>query len=129
MLGAQYYDNMAQANVTGWALDEDLDEVMWSDLSLTKGYGVMLGATAPIASGTLYVSLGYGEYEYLDTETKDTLATADRDIIQFGIGYTYPLSKRTYLYTAAGYQQEGTDAKDHDDIKTTTVVAGMVHNF
>ena len=122
-LGAQYYDNMVQANVTGWELATGADTATAKTTNPTKGYGVMLGATAPIASGTLYASFGYGDYEFVND------AEADRDIFQFGIGYQYPLSKRTYVYTAAGYQQEGSDAANAEDIKTTTVIAGMVHNF
>ena len=122
-LGAQYYDNMVQANVTGWELATGAATATQKTTNPTKGYGVMLGATAPIASGTLYASFGYGDYEFVND------AEADRDIFQFGIGYQYPLSKRTYVYTAAGYQQEGSDAANAEDIKTTTVIAGMVHNF
>ncbi len=128
MLGAQYYDNMVQANVTGWGTNTGSTDIVWKGADLTKGYGVMLGATAPIASGTLYASIGYGDYEEANAPT-DGSAKEEYDIWQVGVGYTYPLSKRTYLYTAVGYQQDGSDQAGDEDVKTTTVVAGMVHNF
>ena len=123
-LGVQYYDNMVQANVTGWDVDTEKKP------TLTKGYGVMLGATAPIASGTLYASVGYADYE--DCAENTTLgAKQEYDAWQVGIGYQYPLSKRTYVYAAAGYTQSSMDKYNatQDDQKVTEVVAGMVHNF
>ena len=135
-LGAQYYDDVkgspwSESTVTfvdgnGKPVTED-EFAGWDDLS-TKGYGVMLGATAPIAAGTLYASVGYADYEV----TVDSDYTFDA--FQVGIGYTYPLSKRTYLYTAAGYTKISGDGKEDGhsfsaDDKTTEVVAGLVHNF
>lgn len=131
-LGAQYYDDVkgspwSESTVTFLDRDGDAEADEWDDVS-TKGYGVMLGATAPIAAGTLYASVGYADYEV----TVDSDYTFDA--FQVGVGYTYPLSKRTYLYTAAGYTKISGDGKDDGrsfsaDDKTTEVVAGLVHNF
>lgn len=118
-LGAQYYDNMVKAN----SADSIVKVNQGADGVLTEGYGVMLGAVAPVGAGTLYASLGYGDWE------ECTNSDNSYDIYQVGIGYKYPLSKRTYVYTAAGYTVEGSDAKNAEDIKTTEVVAGIVHNF
>ena len=52
--------------------------------------------------------------------------------MNFAVGYKYPLSKRTYLYTAAGYSQFSGEESDFNidaDVKVTEVMAGMVHNF
>lgn len=58
---------------------------------------------------------------------------ADYTVYGVGVGYQYPLSKRTYVYTVASYTQETkntglADAKDVDT-KTTEVMMGLVHNF
>lgn len=51
-------------------------------------------------------------------------------MIQFGVGYQYPLSKRTNVYTAAGYTKVSGESEDRDvEAKATEVVAGIVHNF
>ena len=94
-----------------------------------KGYGVMLGAVTPLGAGTLYTSIGYRDSENADEKIGGQL---DETVYQVGVGYTYPLSKRTYLYTAAGYTQEELDKGGNTDTvktKTTEVVAGIVHNF
>lgn len=46
------------------------------------------------------------------------------------VGYTYPMSKRTYLYTYAGYEQLKTkEAGESVKEKNTEFGFGMVHNF
>lgn len=132
-LGAQYFDKVAKTENTKLTLNDTKDELVQPKAklgTLQEGYGVMLGATAPIGAGTLYASLGYTDYE--DSEKNASGVKYEYDAYQFGIGYTYPLSKRTYLYTAAGYTVEGKDDNkktDYEDQKTTEVVAGIVHNF
>lgn len=67
----------------------------------------MLGATAPLGQGTLRASVQYvkGENEYdSDEEGNATI---------LGLAYTYDMSKRTTLYTAA-YYSVGGDGLDKD---------------
>lgn len=46
------------------------------------------------------------------------------------MGYEYPLSKRTFVYTAAGYTQVKTEtAGVETKTKTSEVMLGMVHKF
>ena len=105
------------------------------DFGLT-GYGVILGAITPIAGGNLYTSLGYADYEASDiskTAQENGAEKADYKVYGVGVGYQYPLSKRTYVYTAASYTHETankglTTSKDLDT-DTTEVMAGLVHNF
>lgn len=131
-LGAQYFDKVADTTNSELTIGADgkLVQPKAGLGRLQEGYGVMLGATAPIGAGTLYASLGYTDYE--DSEKNEGIKN-EYDAYQFGIGYTYPLSKRTYLYTAAGYTVESKDnndpKSDFEDQKTTEVVAGIVHNF
>lgn len=98
------------------------------------GFGVNVGATAPIGAGEFLVSAGYGKGD-LNYNTQDAKRSADAYIIQ--VGYTYPFSKRTNLYAGAGYMQTSmedgitnTDTTTSDkDFKTTQVMFGLLHKF
>ena len=129
MLSAQYFDDVKGVS---WSMSEGVKASLkdWADYS-KKGYGVMLGATAPVAGGTAYAMVGYNDYETTEVVKEKKV---EFDTINFGIGYQYPLSKRTYVYTAAGYTKMNVewakaDAKLDADNETTEVVAGIVHNF
>ena len=95
-----------------------------------KGYGVVVGATAPVLGGTLKATAGWADAEMVDHVAAGKPAT-DYKNTMVGVGYEYPLSKRTYLYTAAGYLEEKTEATGSADSKkkTTEVMAGLVHKF
>ena len=134
MLSAQYFDDLnmdvwAHRSGDGWESTAGKAVASWLQGYSVKGYGVALGATAPLASGTLYATVGYNDYE--TTEKLDVdVEKFSVDTIQFGVGYQYPLSKRTYVYTAAGYTKVSGECEDLDvEAKTTEVVAGIVHNF
>lgn len=138
-LGAQYFDNVAQkrGSLSGtWTGATATTEEGWKygdvDFGLT-GYGVMLGAITPVAGGSLYTSLGYADYEASDLPAASEDDKADYKVYGVGVGYQYPLSKRTYVYTAASYTHQTSNAgkatsKDLDT-DTTEVMAGLVHNF
>lgn len=138
-LGAQYFDNVAQsrgslAPALGFEDGEETYEFGKVDFGVT-GYGVMLGAITPIGSGSLFTSIGYADYEASGVvdEKKATLDKADYKVYGVGVGYQYPLSKRTYVYTAASYTHQTSNAgeswsKDLDT-DTTEVMAGLVHSF
>ncbi len=129
-LGAQYYDDMRKApielNLGFGYIDEVLNEI--STIFATKGYGVMLSTTVPLAGGEFLASMGYADYEL-------TLASdCTYDAFNFGIGYQYPLSKRTFVYAGAGYTKVSGDMpiesyKIAVDNKTIEVVSGLVHTF
>ena len=139
-LGAQYFDNVAQTRGSlqptvaefedgGIAAVYEYGKI---DFGVT-GYGVMLGAITPIGSGSLYTSIGYADYEASDLPTVSKDDKADYKVYGVGVGYRYPLSKRTYVYTAASYTHQTSNAgkatsKDLDT-DTTEVMAGLVHNF
>ena len=110
MVAVQYFDG---------GKDEDSDKT-----ALNKGYGFVVGGTAPLVGGTLKVQLGWNDYEDVKTG-----ATEGNNIIT-GVGYEYPLSKRTFVYTAAGYTQVKTEkAGVETKTKTSEVMLGMVHKF
>lgn len=85
-------------------------------------WGVVFNVSAPIASGTLETGIGYA------VGTDDARATDDETkILNVGVMYKYPLSKRTYVYAGAGYDQ--VEDFDGEKIKTTEVISGLVHQF
>ena len=134
-LGAQYFDNVAQTRGSVVStFDGETGDAKWGkvDFGLT-GYGVMLGAITPVGSGSLYTSIGYADYEAADLPTGSTDDKADYKVYGVGVGYQYPLSKRTYVYTAASYTHETTNAGEATskdlDTDTTEVMMGLVHNF
>lgn len=144
-LGAQYFDGVQQSRGDSeftisatpgfdedgnFSIENSSGKLTYgSESAGAKGYGVMLGAVTPLGSGSLYTSIGYRDSENADENYGGQL---DETAYQVAVGYTYPLSKRTYLYTAAGYTQEELDKGGNTDTvktKTTEVVAGIVHNF
>lgn len=92
------------------------------------GYGIAIGATAPLVGGTLYTTLGY-----MDAEEQDVTNSADLTRWTFGVGYQYPLSKRTYVYGDAGYFKDSFDygERNVDDVEPEGYQAaiGLVHMF
>ena len=128
-LGAQYYDNLKGLPATfayeaaeGYKLTPD--QKAWLKGVMTKGYGVMLSAEAPVAGGKLLASVGYGDYEHAQD------STVEGDVMNVGVGYQYPLSKRTYVYAGAGYTKAKVEDPEFElENKTVEVVSGLVHNF
>lgn len=115
MLAAQYWDGALEDNTTKSTFRSPL----------TKGYGVIVGATAPVLGGTVKATLGYNDYEKVVADGDDG------NNWMVGLGYEYPLSKRTFVYTAAGYKEAKTETKEgvESKDKTTEVMFGMVHKF
>ncbi len=92
-----------------------------------ESMGLVASVEAPVASGTLEAMVGYGvsSIDYADATLDDT----DAKVWTVGAFYKYPLSKRTYMYTGAGYTTVDYDEKTLKDEDTTTVYAGLCHNF
>ena len=112
-LAANYYKG-------GEELETAHSDVVAEDYSQ---WGVSLSVAAPIASGKLETAVGYAV-------GKDDAAASDADeykVFNIGAYYSYPLSKRTYLYAGVGYDQ--VEDFDGEKIKTTEVISGLVHNF
>ena len=87
-----------------------------------KGYGLHLGTIVPVAGGDLTVAAYFTDFsvEY---------ATGDKDAksYAFGAKYEYYLSKRTSVYTGAGFAQVKYDDEGSD--KTTQAYLGLTHRF
>ena len=110
------------------------------------GYMLQLGVTAPVLGGTAYATVNYtdaetdsdnvlktvanGAYTAADKATRDI---GSQDFTGYGVavGYTYPFSKRTYVYTYAGYNELKTEEANRADVKekNTEFGFGMVHSF
>lgn len=95
------------------------------------GYGLQVGVNVPVFGGNAKALVGY-----MDAEDQATLAVGakakDMTRINFSVGYDYPLSKRTFLYTGAGYMQDDYDVKvgtNDDSAHSWAVNAGLVHKF
>lgn len=89
------------------------------------GYGLAFGASLPLGSGTAHFSTGM-----MDGEMKNDTHKVDVYAFSMAGAYTYSLSKRTTLYTAAGYvhkeaEQQGQTA----ELDTYQAAVGMIHTF
>ena len=95
------------------------------ELVRADGYGLAFGASLPLGSGTAHFSTGMmdGDMKYL---------TEKADIYAFSMAgaYTYSLSKRTTLYTAAGYVHKELEQKSETaELDTYQAAVGMIHTF
>ena len=112
---AQYFKHQTSTSI--------VDELGADSLGL-KGYGLHLGAAAPLGAGTLTAGLYYVDF------SEEFDAKADEDAKYYGVSarYNYPLSERTSLYAGAGYGQlKDDDSGDKDQV--TQVYCGLVHTF
>ena len=123
-LGAAYDFEVAKVfGIAGYGKNENKIGVLSQKDTANegvKGYWGQLGVTAPVAGGKVLASVSYSDAE-------DEL-DSDRDAKAWGVGlgYQYSLSKRTSLYTFAGYNEKKvSDAKT----KETEVGLGICHNF
>lgn len=92
------------------------------------GYGVMLGANAPLFGGTLKATAGYLKADQQGVEAGKKAEDIDRFIV--GAGYEYKLSKRTLVYADAGYGQDDVDNRpDGDKPAYFRAAFGMAHYF
>ena len=116
---AQYFKHQTAIN----AGDDATAELGLGKLGL-KGYGLHLGAAAPLAGGTLTAGLYYVDL------SEEAVDKADEDAKYYGVSarYNYPLSERTSLYAGAGYGQLKDDDSGNKD-QLTQVYCGLVHTF
>ena len=117
----QYFKGIKAAQLT--AITED-DAVRFDNASAdgVKGYGVHLGTIVPVAGGDLTVAAYFTDF---------SVESADQDVdaksYAFGAKYEYYLSKRTSVYTGAGFAQVKYDDDGSD--KTTQAYLGLTHRF
>ena len=88
------------------------------------GYGVKLAVAAPALGGEVQGAVGY-----MDAEGTEN---ADKEFSRYTVGatYKYPLSKRTYVYTAASYTKDDVDNQGKTTKPSyTEFMAGLAHYF
>lgn len=96
--------------------------------SVFDGWGVMAGASAPVAGGTAVFTVGYLDAEQQNVATNAKALDMTRWIV--GAGYSYMLSKRTTVYADAGYGRD-----DIDNVTTGQnpsyfqAAVGLAHSF
>ena len=107
--GVNYDFGVAKVFVAANYYDSGKDDV--------DQWGTVASVAAPVGAATVEAMVGYGV---------ESAADVDNKILTVGGIYKYPLSKRTYVYAAAGYTQEDGAA---NKVKTAEVVSGICHNF
>ena len=127
-LGAQYFDE-AKVGTVGGIIDADtVDAVREARLT---GYGVLLGADAPVAGGKLMGAVAYMDAEQSDFQ-KD-FSNAEYDFTRWivSVGYDYPLSKRTNVYGVMSYMNDKVEVKGAQDWnpQAYTAMIGLRHKF
>ena len=117
---AQYFKHQTALNTNEWGEATAFGK----DALGLKGYGLHLGAAAPLVGGTLTAGLYYVDY------SEEFDAKADQDFKFYGVSarYNYPLSERTGVYAGAGYGQTKADDSG-DKAQITQVYCGLVHTF
>jgi predicted porin len=96
-----------------------------------KGWGAQLSAAVPLAGGTMLAGVGYMDGKMAKSE-EWWFSKNDVTRIRATVGYAYPLSKRTEVYTGLGYGSSKLDASDDSSkykSEETTVYVGMTHRF
>lgn len=95
------------------------------------GYGVHIGTTFEALGGNWLAGIGYME---ADIDYANDGQVADSKAYTASLGYEYSLSKRTMLYTGAGYVKReadinGTNVDASWEQESYDFVAGLVHKF
>lgn len=118
---AQYMDNIQY--IGGYSTKEFAPKF---GSETTKGFdawAVSLGADTKVWGGTAKFSVGYAQAENQNLDDNKDMVR-----MNLGIGYVYPLSKRTSIYGIGGYFWEDADYNE-DKIYASEVIVGLMHRF
>lgn len=121
---AQYMKNIAY--IGGYSTKEFAPLTAAQVTADQKGFeawAVATGVDFKAAGGTVKMSVGYGAAE-------DQNLTSDNKMqrVNVGLGYQYPLSKRTSVYGITGYFWQDADWQK-DDITAHEVIIGLMHRW
>ncbi len=123
--GVQYFDQIEASTFKGAFADDVFD-------GRVKGWGAQLSASIPLAGGTMLAGVGYMDGK----KAKGVTEVEKNDIsrIRATVGYSYPLSKRTNVYAAAGFGKDERKGRDEagdwkDKADYATAFFGLRHNF
>lgn len=127
---AQYMKNVPW--IGGYSTKE-VAPMLAKDLEATSGvsqkgfdaWAVSTGVDFRAAGGTVKMSLAYAQ-----AENQNDTGAAGRDMqrANLGLGYIYPLSKRTSVYAVGGYFWQDADWQK-DDISAHEAIVGLMHRF
>ena len=137
---AQYFKGVQTGNVSGLGVLGDL-YIQGTNTTLSeaadttyndglKGFGLHLGTIVPISNGDLTVAAYYVD----GTDESSTAGVQDNDFDYLGLAtkYEYRLSKRTSVYTGAGFYKTTVDAvgtRGEIEDKVAEAFVGLTHNF
>lgn len=93
-----------------------------------KGASLLLAADLPAGPGTFKASMGYmsAKLDRVMGHRAEIEGDGDLDRYNVGVGYEFPLSKRTKLYAGAGWAGESSDERDPSAYE---VLAGLMTRF
>lgn len=134
-IAAQYFKDLAfsEDTITGYIEDTDATKPgnqEYEGVSYGKGYALALGTIVPVAGGDLTTAV-----YYRDADLEWDAFQGEKDTAKYTgvtVKYEYPLSKRTSVYTGAGFGQEKIESKaDSYEAKKKLYQAfvGMTHSF
>ena len=127
-VGAAYDFEVAKVFVMGaYGQNENkMGKLAPANTEGVTGYWGQLGVTAPVAGGKVLATVSYADAE------DEVNSNADMKAWGVGLGYQYNLSKRTYLYTFAGYNEWkllNATTGNKDKTKETEFGFGLCHSF
>ena len=118
----QYFDNLMTSSTN--SISTDSGSILKPGKQ-AEGWALSVSANVPLAGGNFKAQIGYADSEDVENSKNE----AKRYV--FGVGYQYPLSKRTYVYAGASYMEDKYEyaASDKTKTKTTQAFFGLQHNF
>jgi predicted porin len=116
--------------------NEDVPTTLFSKSTGLKGWGMTLGTQIPALSGKFTIAGYYVDASADNTQVLTEQFDRDTSYLGFAARYEYPLSKRTQIYTGAGWYQAKADSNSNiagetDDYKEQEAqfYLGMTHRF
>lgn len=88
-----------------------------------EAWAATTGTDFKALGGTVKASVGYAKAENLNLSTRNKL-----DRVDLGLGYVYPLSKRTSLYGVGGYFWQDADWQ-RESISANEAIVGLMHRW
>lgn len=88
-----------------------------------EAWAFSTGVDFKAIGGTVKASVGYATAENQNVDAQNKM-----DRVNVGLGYIYPLSKRTSVYGIAGYFWQDADWQK-EDISANEVILGLMHRW
>jgi predicted porin len=109
-------------NMRFMKLHAGVGDTRLSALDQTRIRNYLVGVTVPVSTGTVVASWNRSNFHDIDDGASD----------QYALGYSYPLSKRTELYSSASYTKNEEQAALNTFAKGKSeheLRAGITHSF